>query len=258
MEILSIINLKGGVAKTISSINIAHILATEHNKKVLIIDNDKQGNTSKILNRYKSNIRGTSEILTTSYTQENILELIQNTDYENLDIITANMSLLNANLQTILDQTRPQHTRFKKALELIESKKEYDYCIIDNAPDINISTINALACSTIILIPVMIDDFALDGLKELEEQIETTKKELNEKIKYTGVFITNYDRRNVADIQGALFLENLNYNLFSTKIRHTLKMKASTFERKAILDYSNRCSASKDYKELVKEILNIQ
>lgn len=98
------------------------------------------------------------------------------------------MSLLNANLQTILDQTRPQHTRFKKALELIESKKEYDYCIIDNAPDINISTINALACSTIILIPVMIDDFALDGLKELEEQIETTKKNSTKNKIYRSIY----------------------------------------------------------------------
>ena len=140
MKVLSIINLKGGVAKTISSVNMAHILAAVKGFKVLLIDNDKQGNASKIMNRHSYDHKGTAEVMT----QRGIdpAEIIQHTDFEGLDIITANMNLLTANLEVMLDQSRPQQTRFKKFLDGLQN--EYDYCIIDNAPDINISTINAL------------------------------------------------------------------------------------------------------------------
>ena len=131
MKTLSIINLKGGVAKTISSVNMAHILAAVHGFKVLLIDNDKQGNASKILNRHSYDHKGTAELMTER--RVDMSELIQHTDYDGLDIITANMNLLTANLEVMLDQQRPQQTRFRKALESIQS--EYDYCIIDNGQD---------------------------------------------------------------------------------------------------------------------------
>ena len=167
MKVLSIINLKGGVAKTISSVNMAHILAAVKGCKVLLIDNDKQGNASKILNRHSYDHKGTAEVMT----QRGIdpAEVIQHTDFDGLDIITANMNLLTANLEVMLDQSRPQQTRFKKFLDGLQ--QEYDYCIIDNAPDINISTINALVASQDVMVPITIDDFAIDGLAELKEQI---------------------------------------------------------------------------------------
>ena len=168
MKVLSIINLKGGVAKTISSVNMAHILAAVKGFKVLLIDNDKQGNASKIMNRHSYDHKGTAEVMT----QRGIdpAEVIQHTDFEGLDIITANMNLLTANLEVMLDQSRPQQTRFKKFLDGLQN--EYDYCIIDNAPDINISTINALVASQDVMVPITIDDFAIDGLAELKEQID--------------------------------------------------------------------------------------
>ena len=83
MKVLSIINLKGGVAKTISSVNMAHILAAVHGCKVLLIDNDKQGNASKIMNRHSYNGKGTAEVMT----QRGIdpAEVIQKTEYESAD-----------------------------------------------------------------------------------------------------------------------------------------------------------------------------
>lgn len=106
MKVLSIINLKGGVAKTISSVNMAHILAAVKGFKVLLIDNDKQGNASKIMNRHSYDHKGTAEVMT----QRGIdpAEVIQHTDFDGLDIITANMNLLTANLEVMLDQSRPQ------------------------------------------------------------------------------------------------------------------------------------------------------
>lgn len=252
MKVLSIINLKGGVAKTISSVNMAHILSALHGYKVLLVDNDKQGNASKILNRHGYEKPGTAEIMT----QRNVemREIIQQTDYKDLDIITANMNLLKANLEVLLDQQRPQQTRFKKALAKVAM--DYDFCIIDNAPDINISTINALVASDDVLIPITIDDFALDGLAELKEQIDNTREDLNPQLRFCGCFITQYDRMNEADQQGEEYLKALReYPVFKTHIRRTTKMKPSTFERKPILEYSCRCAASYDYKQLVKEYL---
>ena len=155
MRIASIINLKGGVAKTVSSVNIAHILSSAHNKKVLLIDNDKQGDASKLLNRHSYTRPGTAKILTDRELDMSVI--IQPTDYEGLDVVTANMNLLTAALEVMLDQKRPQHNRLKKALEKVKGK--YDFCIKDNALDINISTINALAASDDVLVPVPIDDF---------------------------------------------------------------------------------------------------
>ena len=231
MKVLSIINLKGGVAKTISSVNMAHILAAVKGFKVLLIDNDKQGNASKIMNRHSYDHKGTAEVMT----QRGIdpAEVIQHTDFEGLDIITANMNLLTANLEVMLDQSRPQQTRF------------------------NISTINALVASDDVMVPITIDDFAIDGLAELKEQIDNTREDLNPQLRFCGCFVTQYDRTNEADTQGEEFLKTLEYPVFDTHIRKTPKMKPSTFERLPIILYSPRCGASADYKALVEEWLRM-
>lgn len=252
MKTLSIINLKGGVAKTTSSVNIAHILAAVHGYRVLLVDNDKQGNASKILNRHGYDKPGVAQVMTDRKIEPS--EVIQNTEIENLDIITANMNLLTANIEVMLDQSRPQQIRFKKFFERISD--QYDYCIIDNAPDINISTINALVASDDVMVPITIDDFAIDGLEELKEQIDNTREDLNPDLVFRGCFITQYDRTNEADIQGEAFLKTLDYPLFQTHIRRTPKMKPSTFARMPILEYSPTCGASIDYKKLVEEWLN--
>lgn len=253
MKVLSIINLKGGVAKTISSVNMAHILAAVYGFKVLLIDNDKQGNASKILNRHSYDHKGTAELMTERGV--NMAAVIQHTDYDGLDIITANMNLLTANLEVMLDQQRPQQTRFKKALDSV--KDQYDYCIIDNAPDINISTINALVASTDVMVPITIDDFSIDGLAELKEQIDNTREDLNPELKFCGCFVTQYDRANEADTQGEEFLKTTEYPVFNTHIRKTPKMKPSTFARLPIILYSPRCGAAADYKALTEEWLKM-
>lgn len=253
MKTLSIINLKGGVGKTISRVNMAHILATEHDARVLLIDNDKQGNASKLLQRHSYTHKGTAELMTERGVD--MKEIIQHTEYEGLDIITANMTLLTANLEVMLDQKRPQQTRFLKGLESI--KEEYDYCIIDNAPDINISTINALVASNDVLVPITIDDFAIDGLAELKEQIDNTREDLNRDLRFCGCFITQYDRSNEADVQGKDFLKTLEYPVLNTHVRRTPKMKPCTFAREPINVYSSRCGAAVDYKLLVNEWLKM-
>lgn len=251
MKTLSIINLKGGVAKTISTATMAYILAAERGYRVLMIDNDKQGNLSKMYDLHSYDHRGTDSLMTER--SPIMAALIRHTDYAGLDIITSNMTLINANLTVQMDQRRPQHDRFKKALLRIAD--QYDFCLIDNAPDINISTVNALVASDYVMIPVTIDDFALDGLSELAEQIENTKEDMNPELDFLGCFITQYVGGDAADRQGAELLLRKGYPVFETRIRRTDKVKPATFQRQPVPVYSTRCAAALDYRKLVTEFL---
>ena len=146
MKIISIINLKGGVAKTLTADNMAHVLAVFHSKRVLIVDNDKQGNTSKMFGVHSYDDKSISDVLTARRLDP--WEVIKKTRFDMIDVMPANMSLIRANLEVMLDTgSRPQQTRLRDALNVIAAENFYDFCIIDNAPDINISTINALVAS---------------------------------------------------------------------------------------------------------------
>lgn len=252
MKIISIINLKGGVAKTISAVNIAHILAQNHNKRILLVDNDKQGNVSKMFGVHNYDAPSIADILTQRKTA---VEVLSASEYRNLSIIPANMNLLKANLEVMLDSTHPQQTRLRAAFKSVSGN--FEYCIIDCAPDINISTINALVASDEVFIPIKIDNFAFDGLAELIEQIENVREDFNPDIKYR-CFVTCY-QNNEVNRQGEEWLKERrnDYPLFNTHIRRTVKIDESTFASKPILEYSRRCGAAKDYMELVAEYLNV-
>ncbi|MDP1395258.1 ParA family protein [Lysinibacillus capsici] len=251
MKTISIINLKGGVAKTISAINIAHTLVKVHGKKVLLIDNDKQGNTSKFFNLHNYEDKSLADLLTDR--DCNIHSVIKSTAYEGLDIIPANMNLLQANKEILLDVARPQQTRLRKALSQLND--EYDYCIIDNAPDINMTVINALVATNDVLVPIKVDKFAFDGLEQLLDQIANVQ-EFNENIVFKGCFITMYQRNGV-NAQGSEYLaSSTDYPLFHTVIRKTVKVDETTFVGKPLLDYK-KSTAGQDYEKLVKEYLEM-
>lgn len=251
MKIISIINLKGGVAKTVSAINIAHILVSMHEKRVLLIDNDKQGNTSKFFGLYDPVSDGLSELLTVRGLD--VDNVIRKTAYEGLDIITANMNLLRANKEILMDVSLPQQTRLRKKLEQV--KDRYDYVIIDNAPDLNMTVVNALVASNDVLIPIKIDQFSFDGLEQILEQIEDVS-EFNRDIRFAGCFVTMYQRSSV-NTQGAELLEQQGYPVFATRIRKTVKVDEMTFTGKPLLDYAKRSTACVDYVALVNEYLNM-
>lgn len=159
MKTISIINLKGGVAKTLTADNMAHILAEFHNKRVLLVDNDKQGNTSKAFGVHSYDDKSLSDIMTTRRIDP--WEVIKKTRFANIDVLPANMTLIRANMEVMMDSTRPQQTRLRDALNVIATENCYDYCIIDNAPDINISTINALVASDDVIIKSGVKPLAL-------------------------------------------------------------------------------------------------
>ena len=250
MKKIAIINLKGGVAKTVTAINMADILA-DAGYRVLLIDNDKQGNTSKFFRVHGYEKPTLEDVLVNS--GYDIHRAIQKTKYKNIDVIPANMNLLNANLKLMMDVTRPQQIILRGCLEDIET--EYDYCIIDNAPDINISVINALVAANDVIVPVKIDQFAFDGLETLKGQFEEIQKSFNPHLNFAGCLVTQF-AKNKVNKEGAQWLEQGGkYPVFKTLIHRTVKIDESTFAGVPIVKHSKGCRAAIDYKEFVKEYL---
>lgn len=257
MHTISVLSLKGGTGKSVTSDNIVYILAEVLKKKVLLIDNDKQGNSSKTFGKYDAEDRNTIARVMIEKNVD-VEEIIKHTAYENIDIITANMSLIEANLKVIMDMTSQQQTRFKNALQKVEAY--YDYCIIDNAPDINMNIINALAMTNDVIIPISIDQYSFDGLEILIDQIENTREDFNENIRIAGCLITQYENNDVNN-QGIEWLENWlkgrGLSVFTQRIRRTKeKVKESTFAQMPVVAYSPRCGASRDYRDFVYEYLS--
>ena len=196
MRVISVLNLKGGVAKTFTAANVAYELY-RRGYRVLLIDNDKQGNLSKAYSRYDAeNIAPVTKLLAGDWC--NVDELIQHTDYEGIDIVTANMSLFGATWNLTKEDSENQIERYKA---LVYAKVQYygdctvygkyDYCIIDNPPDIGLNVVNALAITDEVIVPVKVDEDALEGLDIVTEQIEDAKA-FNPALKLAGVLITSY------------------------------------------------------------------
>lgn len=250
MKTIAIINMKGGCAKTTTTVNMAHILAKDYGKKVLVIDNDKQGNLSKACGAWSYDKPSLADILTG---EKSIREVLQVAAVDNMAVIPANMHLLTANLMVIKDEERDQATILSKELESVA--EVFDYCIIDCPPDINISVINALVAADEVIIPIKIDGYAFDGMEELEEQINNAKK-LNPKLKFKGCLVTMFYNRDVCR-QGEERLQNQRYPVFKTHIRRTEKADEVTFTNESLMEYSPRSGAARDYKAFVKEYLEV-
>lgn len=250
MKTIAVINMKGGCAKTTTTVNMAHILAKDYGKKVLVIDNDKQGNLSKACGVWSYDNPSLADILTGA---AGVAEVIQTTQNPLLNAIPANMHLLTANLMVIKDEDREQATILKDELE--EVANTYDFCIIDCPPDINISVINALVAADEVIIPIKIDGYAFDGMDELEEQINNAKQ-LNPRLKLRGCLVTMFYNRDVCR-QGEAWLQNQRYPVFKTHIRRTEKADEVTFTNESLMEYSPRSGAARDYKAFVKEYLEV-
>ena len=248
MKTISLINLKGGVGKTITAINLAHILAVKYNVKVLLVDNDKQGNISKYFNLHSYERDSIAELLTDKSISAG--DVLRHTSY-GIDVVPANMNLLRANKEILIDCTRPQQSRLKRALDSVQF--DYDYCIIDNPPDINMTVINALYMTDYVIVPIKIDRFSFDGVDQMLEQIEDMR-EFNSQIRFLGCLATMYYKSDVCS-QGEEWLAAENkYKLFETHIGRTQKVDESTYAEPLQI-YSPRCSAAKDYLSFTAEML---
>ena len=254
MRTFAIVNRKGGVGKTTTAVELAFILATSCKQRVLFIDADSQGNATSMMLASGQYPHGAGLAAALEYHLEHYPDIIWRTDYEGLDIITANLGLLTANMEVTMDRVRPQQNRLKKALQQVAD--QYDFCVVDNAPDINISVINALTAANDVLIPVEVDDNTLEGMNELLDQIQEVKEELNPDLQNVRCFVSKYQKGNQAHIQGAEIIRE-QYPAMDTTIRFSGVVARSTFMRMPVALHSSRSAAAEDYEALVTEYLNM-
>ncbi|ABV73007.1 soj protein [Rickettsia canadensis str. McKiel] len=249
MKVIAIVNQKGGVAKTTTTVNLATAFAAL-NKKVLVIDLDPQGNSSTGFGISQQQRKNTIyQVLI------NLIELkdaIIATNIPNLEIITSNTNLSAAEL----DLTKLKDREYILMKLLKEIKILYNYIIIDCPPSLNLLTVNALVASDEVLIPMQCDFYSLEGLSHLLKTIKIVEKKLNPKIKIVGILFTMYDKRNrlteqveddVRKCLGAL--------VFKTVIPRNIKLSEAPSYGKPAIIYDYKCSGAVAYMELTKEIL---
>lgn len=247
MKTISLINLKGGVGKTTTALAMAYLLAEKRGKKVLLIDNDKQGNASRILDRYDNREPGGTVNMLRYRRAE---PYIQGTRYQNMDLLSCNLYMELAEKAVLLDQEQIQGDRYRKALEPVD--RNYEYCIIDNPPDIGMNVINALAVTNEIIIPVQLENWSLDGLEELVKQIKEITR-LNPKARIAGILATDYEKSKTSEAALEWLRKRSGQKVFQTVIRHSKAAKDSTIYHKPLPEYSTRCGASRDYKKFMAE-----
>lgn len=249
-KIISVYTLKGGTGKTTTAINIARILNKLHDCRTLLVDNDQQGNTSKFFGLHDESLPSVAEVLTVPDFRTE--DAIRHTGYDGLDVIPANMRLVTADRQILTDVMRSQQYRLRDALEQVADR--YDYCIIDNAPNLAMSTVNAIVASDEILVPVKVDRYGFDGLVQLVKIVKDLRG-FNPDVHIAGCIVTMYSYNNV-NAQGWEQLKTYQgLPVFSTVIRKTVRVDETTFEGKPLIDYAPRSTAAQDYVALVAEYL---
>ncbi len=182
MKIFTFANQKGGVGKTTSCINLAALQARKG--MVLLIDADSQGNLSTNLNYENQETTVNDLFLGKPYT---IIKNIR----KNLDLIPSSEALTGIDLKIAGSLSR--ETILKRELEKLENK--YDYVFIDCPPDMNLVTINVLACADYVIIPIKAEQYSMDGVELMIQFIRKVKAALNEDLNLLGIVITQYNER---------------------------------------------------------------
>lgn len=250
MRIVSIINLKGGVGKTTTTINMAAILSKIYNQRVLIVDNDIQANVTKYFDLHDYDLPSIEDIY--RYDDVNVRGIIRSSGVPGLmvDVLPSNMNMDDALTNLLKDSGREQITCLQNALKQVED--DYDFCIIDNPPGVGINILNAIACANDIIVPIKIDKNSLDGMQDLVE-IAGDMAVYNPRLESLTCLITMYRKDMYA---GDMVLRKSQYDVYNTHIRFSKKVDLWTFEKgSGLLSYSPRSAACIDYKLFVKEYM---
>jgi chromosome partitioning protein len=244
------VNQKGGVGKTTSSINLAAALA-EYGRKVLVVDFDPQGAFTAGLGLV-ANEKANIHTLMVDDTQDPH-EAIKPTGIENLDLIPANIDLSGAELQLVNFMGR-EHI-LNGILNKV--KDEYDVILIDCQPSLGLLTVNALAAAHGVLIPVACEIFALRGVALLQDTLEKVRaRKINETIKLDGILATMYDARTLHSREVLEALQGAFKNdLLKTVIARTVKFPDSNSARRPITEFAPSSDGAEAYRSLARELV---
>lgn len=248
-KVIAVVNQKGGVGKTTTTINLAAYLA-EMGKFVLLVDMDPQANATSGVGVVKDELEhGLYEALSR---EKRFSDIIHNTTHEGLRIAPATPNLAGASIE-LVDVERREH-QLNDLLE--EVKHAYDYIVIDCPPSLGLLTLNSLVASDEILIPVQAEYYALEGLGQLLQTIGLIQEHLKPNLAVLGAVITMFDKRTrlSEDVMNELYKYFPN-NIFRSVIPRTVRLAEAPSFGKTILQYEPTGKGAKAYEKLAREIL---
>lgn len=260
MRTIAVMNQKGGVAKTTTSVNLSAALARA-GQRVCILDLDPQGHASFHLGIEAGEETGTLyDVFSEEATIDNVRQLVA----ENLSVVPSNIDL--AAVEVELAGVSQREFLLKTSLQPWLEQSRFDYVIMDCPPSLGILTINALSAAQEVFIPLQPHFFALQGLSKLFETTALVNRRLNRDLQVTGIALCLYESgtRLAADVTEDLryFLEESdsdtpwsNAQIFRTRIRRNIKLAESPSFGQSIFDYAPRCPGAQDYGALAEEVL---
>lgn len=254
-KIISLVNQKGGVGKTTTSINLSAALG-KLGKRVLLIDMDPQSNATTGLGLNSNDFKNDIYELITGKCE--VKKAIKKTKFHNLSIIPSTINLAGVDMEFMKmmfeDNTFQQNAQLK--LKLDEIKDNYDYIIIDCQPSLGIVTLNALVASDSVIIPVQCEFFALDGITQLLNSIIMVQTSMNPNLRIEGVLLTMLDGRTNIGLE--VIEEIRKYfkdKVFNTIIPRLVRLVEAPSHGKPINEYDPTSRATEAYSNLAKEVI---
>lgn len=251
MKTIAVVNQKGGVGKTTTSVNLAAYLANKFSKKVLLVDLDPQGNATSGLGLDKKQLQATILNAILEQTDFNIVR--HATNYKNLDIIPSNSDLASAEIN--LAKMPNREFALKNYLSTVADN--YDYVIVDCPPSLGLLFVNALVSAQYMLIAVQTEFYAMEGLGLLIGTIQNVQKSLNPSLSILGVLMTMYDSRTALSQQVKDEISKVFGDLvFKTVVPRNVKLAEAPSHGLPIMAYDKWSKGAKAYKNLSKEVIS--
>jgi chromosome partitioning protein len=247
-RLISVVNQKGGVGKTTTSINISAYLAKK-GYNTLLVDLDPQGNSTSGLGVYPENIK--KSLYDAIINQVAPEEIVFNTEYEGLDLLPSSEKLSGAEVELVSALKREY--KLKKILDKL--KHYYDYILIDCSPALGLLTINALTATTEVLIPLQCEYYALEGIARLLKTTELVRHNINKDLQISGVVLTMFNRTKLSSQAVKEIKKYFPGKVFKTIIPRNVRLAEAPSYGKPILKYAPSCAGAKAYENLTSELI---
>ena len=247
--VISIVNQKGGVGKTTTTVNLAAYLA-EKRKKTLVIDMDPQGNATSAFGIDKMSLEST--IYDVLVNEIEMGQVILKERKKNLDVCPTNINLAGAEIELVSAMSR--ETILSRAIQSVLS--EYAYILIDCPPSLSLLTLNALTSSNGLIVPIQGEYYALEGVTQLMDTINLVKRHLNPDLSIFGVVVTMFDSRTqLAKQVTAEVREYFDEKVFRTVIPRNIRLAEAPSYGKTIAEFDPRSKGGRAYKDLAIEVI---
>ncbi len=249
---IAIFNQKGGVGKTTTAVNFSSVLANK-GYKVLLVDNDPQGNLSSGVGIVKADLE--HSIYNVLIQEVDISHAIIETEFPHLSILPGSVDLAGAEIELIEFENR----EFLLKDQLDKVMSQYDYVIIDCPPSLGLLTINALVAADSVLIPIQCEYYALEGVSQLVNTFTLIKEKINPKLKIEGVLLSMFDGRTNLSIQVVEEVKkHFKRLVYSTIIPRNIRLAEAPSFGLPIIHYDLKSKGAEAYMELVDEFLDME